>query len=78
MPAIPTACIYGVWPWLGPLGFFYGFKLPHDGMLAAEEVLAPNAEASIPIQASHAFIPSNREALKAIHSWFNSSAVKEH
>jgi hypothetical protein len=78
MPAIPTACIYGVWPWLGPLGFFYGFKLPHDGMLAAEEVVTPNAEASIPIQASHAFIPSNREALKAINNWFNSSAVKEH
>jgi hypothetical protein len=76
MPAIPTACIYGVWPWLGPLGFFDGFKLPHDGMLAVEEVLVPNAELSIPIQASHAFIPNNREALKAIHNWFNSSGIR--
>jgi hypothetical protein len=76
MPTIPTACIYGVWPWLGPLGFFDGFKLPHDGMLAVEEVLAPNAEVSIAIQASHAFIPNNRETLKAIHTWFKSSVVK--
>jgi hypothetical protein len=75
MPEIPTACIYGVWPWLGPLGFFDGFKLPHDGMLAVEEVLVPSAEVSIPIQASHAFIPNNLETLKAIHNWFNSSGI---
>ncbi|MFZ6798870.1 esterase/lipase family protein [Undibacterium sp. Di24W] len=76
MPEIPTACIYGVWPWLGPLGFFEGFQLPHDGMLAVQEVLAPDAEISIPIHASHAFIPNNREALIAIHNWFNSPSIK--
>ncbi|MFZ6818795.1 esterase/lipase family protein [Undibacterium sp. Ji22W] len=75
MPAIPTACIYGVWPWLGPLGFFAGFKFSHDGMLAVEEVLAPSAEISIPIQASHALIPGNLAALKAMQSWFNSPAI---
>lgn len=75
MPAIPIACIYGVWPWLGPLGFFEGFQLPHDGMLAVEEVLVPNAELHVPIQASHAFLPGNREALKTMHYWFTSSVA---
>lgn len=75
IPTIPIACVYGVWPWLGPLGFFRGFAFPHDGMLAVAEVLVPNAEISVPVQASHAFIPSNPEALKAILAWFNSATT---
>ncbi|MBR7800662.1 alpha/beta hydrolase [Undibacterium fentianense] len=75
IPPIPIACIYGVWPWLGPLGFFDGFKIQHDGMLSVEEVRLPNADLCVPIQASHAFIPNNREVLENIHRWFQSTSV---
>jgi len=73
MPTVPTACIYGVWPWLGPLGFFEGFQFQHDGMLAVAEVTSTSAEINIPIRASHAFIPGNRTALVAMHRWLNPS-----
>jgi|GEM_PF-1466388 len=72
MPDMPTAIVYGTWPWLGAFGLFFGFGLPHDGMVAADEAfpssLAMSLPASVPVpvSASHAFIPSNDAALKAI------------
>ncbi|MFZ3003254.1 MAG: hypothetical protein WA071_23270 [Undibacterium umbellatum] len=63
---IPTAHVYGTWPWLGAFGLFFGFGLPHDGMVAADEAIPSSLALSAPISASHAFIPSNDAALKAI------------
>ncbi|MBI3728239.1 MAG: alpha/beta hydrolase [Burkholderiales bacterium] len=67
---IPTAHIYGVWPWLGAFGVFFGFKFPHDGMVAADEALPSSQAHSVPVPASHAFIPLNDDALRAIEQWF--------
>jgi hypothetical protein len=69
-PAVPSACIYGVWPWLGALGLFAGFKLPHDGMVAADEARSDKFHFAAPINASHAFIPSHAAALAAAGDWF--------
>lgn len=72
---IPTAHVYGTWPWLGAFGFFFGFGFPHDGMVDAEEAIPPSlalsVHLSVPVSASHAFIPSNDSALKAMEQWFN-------
>ncbi|MES2041179.1 MAG: hypothetical protein V4495_25455 [Pseudomonadota bacterium] len=70
LPDIPTACIYGVWPWLGAFGFFFGFSLPHDGMVAADEAIPSVQVQATPVPASHAFIPSNVHALRAMEQWF--------
>jgi hypothetical protein len=69
-PPVPTACIYGVWPWLGALGLFAGFKLPHDGMVAVDEATSDKFHLTVPISASHAFIPANASMLAAAHAWF--------
>lgn len=69
-PAVPTACIYGVWPWLGALGLFAGFKLPHDGMVAVDEATPHKFDFAAPIRASHAFIPAHASALEAAGAWF--------
>lgn len=74
MPDSPTAHIYGVWPWLGAFGVFFGFKLPHDGMVAADEALPSSQSHAVPVAASHAFIPSNVHALKAMEQWFGAVA----
>jgi hypothetical protein len=71
-PSVPTACIYGVWPWLGALGIFAGFGFPHDGMVAKDEAAPEKFHFAIPIIASHAFIPANKSALAAVYGWFNS------
>ncbi len=68
---IPTAHVYGTWPWLGAFGVFFGFGLPHDGMVAADEAVPSSQAQAIPVPASHAFIPSNTHALKAIEQWFS-------
>jgi len=73
---IPTAHVYGTWPWLGAFGFFFGFGFPHDGMVDAEEAIPSSlalsvpVPVSVPVSASHAFIPSNDSALKAMEDWF--------
>lgn len=69
-PSVPTACIYGIWPWLGALGLFAGFRLPHDGMVAADEAASDKFHFAAPISASHAFIPANASALAAASGWF--------
>ena len=66
----PSACIYGTWPWLGAFGIFFGFSSSHDGMVAADEAIPSSPEYAFPVSASHAFIPSNEQALKAIEQWF--------
>ncbi|MFZ6691300.1 esterase/lipase family protein [Undibacterium sp. SXout20W] len=70
IPSIPTACIYGVWPWLGVLGLFEGCKLQHDGMIAVDELLSPDFALTVEINASHAFIPGNSVALSHTLAWF--------
>ena len=70
-PPVPTACIYGVWPWLGALGIFAGFGFPHDGIVAADEPAPEKFEFAAPIRASHAFIPANQHALAAAYGWFS-------
>ncbi|WP_439464304.1 esterase/lipase family protein [Roseateles sp. NT4] len=72
-PAVPTACIYGTWPWLGALGLFAGFKLPHDGMVAADEAAPGRFALAAPIRASHAFIPAHPAALAAASGWFEAA-----
>lgn len=69
-PSVPTACIYGVWPWLGALGVFAGFRLPHDGMVTKDEAAPEKFQFAAPISASHAFIPSHPSALAVAHGWF--------
>jgi len=69
-PVVPTACIYGVWPWLGALGLFAGFRVPHDGMVAADEATSGNFHFTAPVSASHAFIPAHPAALSAAGEWF--------
>jgi hypothetical protein len=71
-PPVPTACIAGVWPWLGALGLLAGFRLPHDGMVAADEATWAGADRFTAIRASHAFIPAHRDALAAASGWFDS------
>lgn len=73
LPSVPTACIYGVWPWLGLLGILAGFGFPHDGMVAEDEAMPERFEFAASIDASHAFIPANKDALAAVHDWFNST-----
>ena len=70
MPAIPTASVYGVWPWLGALGVFAGFGFDHDGMVMADEACASEGITRFPVSASHGFIPSNQDALKTMQRWF--------
>jgi hypothetical protein len=70
IPDIATACIYGTWPWLGPLGLWAGFRLPHDGMVAADEVSSAGVTCAIAVSASHGFMPGNRDALRAMQQWF--------
>lgn len=73
MPATPTACIYGIWPWLGVLGFLAGFRRPHDGMVAADEAFSEQCQFAAPVRASHAFIPANAAALAAAQGWFEAT-----
>jgi hypothetical protein len=73
LPLAPTACIYGVWPWLGALGLFAGFELPHDGMVAADEALSGKFQLVAPVSASHAFIPAHPAALAAAGGWFGAA-----
>lgn len=68
-PALPTACIYGVWPWLGMLGLLIGFIPSHDGMVTADEAGPEKFQRAVPVNASHAFIPSNQQALAAAYDW---------
>jgi len=68
-PEVPVACVYGVWPWLGVLGFLAGFRAAHDGMLTAGEATSSLAAASIAVSASHGFIPQNGAALSAASMW---------
>lgn len=70
-PSVPTACVYGVWPWLGALGIFAGFRLPHDGMVTKDEAAPEKFQFAAPISASHAFIPANPSALAVAHGWFD-------
>lgn len=70
MPALPTLCIYGTWPWLGVAGLFLGFNLPHDGMVAADEAQPEPSIAAQAIAASHGFIPQNPVALKLMADFF--------
>jgi hypothetical protein len=72
-PPVPTACIYGIWPWLGALGIFAGFRLPHDGMVTKEEAAPEKFQFAAPISASHAFIPAHPSALAVAHGWFDGS-----
>ncbi len=77
LPSVPTACVYGTWPWLGPFVWLFGRRLAHDGMVAVDEARAPQ-HAHLPafaVAASHAFIPANGAALVALLEWFNSAAA---
>ncbi|MFZ6679620.1 esterase/lipase family protein [Undibacterium sp. Tian12W] len=74
MLSIPCAHVYGTWPWLGAFCFFFGFNLPHDGMVAAEEAMPSSQAQAIPVPASHAFIPSNVHALRAMEQCFAADA----
>ncbi|MBC3918212.1 alpha/beta hydrolase [Undibacterium sp. CY18W] len=74
LPDMPTAYIYGTWPWLGAFGFFFGVGFPHDGMVAADEAIPSSQAQATPVPASHAFIPSNDDALRAIEQWFSAVA----
>jgi len=76
-PNTPTSCVYGVWGWLGLLGFLRGFRTRHDGMLTEEEISPESFSRAISISASHAFIPSNQQALQAILSCFQQSETSE-
>ncbi|MFZ6781352.1 hypothetical protein ACO0LD_31330 [Undibacterium sp. Ji83W] len=67
---IPCAHVYGTWPWLGAFCFFFGFSLPHDGMVAADEAIPSSQAQATPVPASHAFIPSNVHALRVMEQWF--------
>lgn len=72
LPAVPTACVYGTWPWLGPFVWLFGRRLAHDGMVAVDEARAPQ-HGHLPafaVAASHAFIPANARALEALQRWF--------
>lgn len=75
LPGVPTACVYGTWPWLGVFGCFFGNRIGHDGMVAVDEAMAPQHGhlRAFPVAASHAFIPSNARALDALHGWFEGS-----
>ncbi|SHM26329.1 hypothetical protein SAMN05192549_101137 [Duganella sacchari] len=73
MPTVPTACVYGTWPWLGALGILFGFGFAHDGMVAAQEAAPPAPWPAIAVSASHAFIPSNPMALDAIGNWLTAT-----
>lgn len=71
VPPIPTASVYGIWPWLGALGVFAGFGFDHDGMVTADEACASEIVTRFPVSASHGFIPSNKEALSLMQKWFD-------
>lgn len=70
LPSMPTACIYGEWPWLGVLGLVEGYQLQHDGMLAVDEVVVPDFKFTVGITSSHALIPGSALALIAMRAWF--------
>lgn len=73
LPDVPTACVYGTWPWLGPFAYLLGRAVAHDGMVAVDEARAPQ-HGHLPafaIPASHAFIPAHAQALEALHRWFD-------
>jgi hypothetical protein len=71
LPNVPTSCVYGVWPWLGPLVLVNGFTKKHDGMLLEDEIAPQLFLNAIAIKASHAFIPSNALVLRFILDCFN-------
>lgn len=77
LPGVPTACVYGTWPWLGVFACFFGNRIGHDGMVAVDEAMAPQHGhlPAFPIAASHAFIPANAQALEALHDWFQGPAA---
>ncbi|MBB2486143.1 hypothetical protein H5407_13045 [Mitsuaria sp. WAJ17] len=77
LPDVPTACVYGTWPWLGVFGCFFGRGLGNDGMVAVDEARAPQHGhlPAFPVAASHAFIPANVQALAALHGWFQGPAA---
>ena len=72
LPGVPTACVYGTYPWLGVFPWLCGRELGNDGMVATDEAHPPQHRhlAAFPVPASHAFIPSHRGALTALHAWF--------
>ncbi len=75
LPAVPTACVYGTWPWLGPFVWLFGRRVVHDGMVAVDEARAPQ-HGHLPgfaVAASHAFIPANAAALGALQGWFDAA-----
>lgn len=74
-PAAPVASIYGVWPWLGVLGFITGFRSAHDGMVTAEEASSPLVSASFAISASHALMPQSSGALSAASIWLSGCEI---
>lgn len=73
MPTVPTAVVYGTWPYIGVLSFLRGFKHDHDGMVSVAEACALTTQHAVAIPASHAFIPSNALALQAIADWFDTA-----
>lgn len=77
LPEVPTACIYGTWPWLGVFGCFFGNGIGNDGMVAVDEAVAPQHGhlPAFPVAASHAFIPANAQALEALHGWLQGPAA---
>ncbi|MDM4765064.1 alpha/beta fold hydrolase [Pelomonas sp. SE-A7] len=74
-PAVPTACVYGTWPWLGVLGLLVGFGNWHDGMLTRDEVAPQDFEQAVPMRVSHAFIPAHGPALQAMRAWFEAESA---
>lgn len=77
LPNIPSTCVYGVWPWLGPLALVNGFRKQHDGMLTEDEIAPQLFSRALAIEASHAFIPSNPAVLRLILDCFTLSAAAQ-
>lgn len=73
MPAVPTACLYGTWPWLGAFRWLCDPHVGNDGMVAVDEAHPPQHGhlPAMPIPASHAFIPAHPLALDALRAWFD-------
>lgn len=71
LPEVPTARVYGTFPWLGVFPWFFGRDIGNDGLVAVDEAAPPQHRhlAAFPIDASHAFIPANAAALEALHGW---------
>lgn len=69
---VPVLLLHGVTvSFAGNFGA--GFEFPHDGMVAEDEAVPGKFAFFASIGASHAFIPANKEALAAMHGWFNSA-----